>query len=104
MLLELNHNIQQAQQSIHNNTWLAGARFLHGVVITTRKHINNVDSKPFMEWAHLQNDLSKLTVGWCSEPFLLLVNISELVNGWVTYCTSDVENRHTCLRDAGERR
>ncbi|KAL8578327.1 hypothetical protein ACOMHN_031701 [Nucella lapillus] len=62
MLLELNHNIHQAHQSIANNTWLAGARFLHGVVTTTRKHINNVDSKPFMEWAHLQNDLSKLIV------------------------------------------
>ncbi|KAK7090882.1 uncharacterized protein [Littorina saxatilis] len=62
LLLELNHNIEQAHQSIANNTWLAGARFLHGVVTTTRKHIKNVNSKPFMEWTHLQNDLSKLTV------------------------------------------
>ena len=63
MLLELNHNIQQAHQSIENNSWLAGARYLHGVVTSTRKHINNVDTKPFMEWAHLQSDLSKLIVG-----------------------------------------
>jgi hypothetical protein len=64
LLSEINHNLAQAERSVEkNNTWLAGARFLHGMVVNTRKHINNVETKPFMEWAHLHTDLSKLTVG-----------------------------------------
>lgn len=62
MLMELNHNIQQAQNSVENNTWLVGARYIHSLIVSTRKIINNLDSKPFMEWAHLQSDLSKLKV------------------------------------------
>ncbi|KAK7482892.1 hypothetical protein BaRGS_00025925, partial [Batillaria attramentaria] len=62
MLRELNHNVMQSYQSIEDNPWLKGALFLHGSVINIRKHIKNVDSKPFLEWAHLETDLNKLAV------------------------------------------
>ncbi|XP_041349628.1 uncharacterized protein LOC121368916 isoform X2 [Gigantopelta aegis] len=62
LLSQLSHDVEMTLKEVENNKWLAGARFLHGAVINIRKHLNNVSSKKFIDWAHLTHDLSKLNV------------------------------------------
>ncbi|XP_046543567.1 uncharacterized protein LOC124253779 [Haliotis rubra] len=61
LLAQLSHDIESSLMDVENNRWLAGARFLHGAVINIRKHLNNVSSKQFLDWANLKHNLARLT-------------------------------------------
>ncbi|KAL5005489.1 hypothetical protein ScPMuIL_018945 [Solemya velum] len=60
-LRKLAADIEVTYDSISNNKWLVGPKFIHGTMANIRTLLSNRPSKPFMEWAGLDTDLSKLT-------------------------------------------
>ncbi|XP_071116453.1 uncharacterized protein [Haliotis cracherodii] len=70
LLSQLSHDIESSLTDVENNRWLSGARFLHGAVINIRKHLNNVSSKQFLDWANLQHNLARLADEMTAPPAL----------------------------------
>ncbi|KAJ8309938.1 hypothetical protein KUTeg_011803 [Tegillarca granosa] len=55
-------NIQETYNSVQKNKWMKGADFLHKTVKNLRD-LTGATTKPFMDWAGFQTDLSQVSIG-----------------------------------------
>lgn len=55
-------NIQETYNSVKKNKWMKGADFLHKTVKNLRD-LTGATTKPFMDWAGFQTDLSQVSIG-----------------------------------------
>ena len=57
-------NIEETYRSVERSKWLAGPDFLHKTVKNFRD-LDNLPTKPFMEWLGIQQSLTQISGGGC---------------------------------------
>ena len=58
----LTRSIVQTSSAIQSSKWLAGAKVIYDVV-RTKRQAQGLETKPFMEWAGLNQEVDRLVAG-----------------------------------------